>query len=183
MKQTLELLKDIQQLDGKTMKAKCILLILSLYLVTIGCEKQNKPEVENYVALLKSGQYDSCDLPAFNSSEIPTLLKYASDTTSITKFPRNGISSYMQMECNLGMVVLWTIESIRAVEIKSERLIARFPSQNAILQLRIPPFEWVFDNVPQLFAAKAYNDWWYSDHLFKNIMKIDPLKDTPYKWH
>ena len=165
------------------MKAKCILLFLSLFLISIGCEKQNKPEIENYVALLKSGQYDSYDMPEFKPSDIPTLLKYIYDTDSITKFPRNGISSYMQMECSLGMVVLWTIESIRAVEIQSERLVGRFPSQNPFLQLRVPPFEWVFDNVSQLVAAKAYNGWWYSDHIFKNKMKIDPLKDTPYKWH
>ena len=145
--------------------------------------KQNKPEVENYVALLKSGQYDSFDLPEFNSSDIPTLLKYANDTTSITKFPRSGISSFMQKECSLGMVVLWTIESIRAVEIQSEHLIERFPSQNAFLQLRVPPFDWVFDDVSQMVAAKAYNEWWHSHHLFKDRMKTDPLKDTPYKWH
>jgi hypothetical protein len=165
------------------MRVKDVLLVLSFYLVSIGCEKQNKPDVENYVSLLKSGQYDSFFLPDLNSSDIPTLLKYANDTTTITKFPMNGISSYMQMECSLGMIVLWTIESIRAVEIKSERLIAGFPSQNPFLQLKVPPFDWVFDDVSQMIAAKAYNEWWHSHHLFKDRMKTDPLKDTPYKWH
>lgn len=165
------------------MKAKCILSVMSFLIISIGCEKQNSQEVEDYVALLKSGQYDSFNLPEFKSSDIPTLLKFVNDTTSITKFPRNGISSYMQLECNLGMIVLWTIESIRAFEIESDRLIGRFPSQNPILALRDTPSEWVFDTASQLVAAKAYNDWWHSNHIFKDKMKIDPLKDTPYKWH
>jgi len=165
------------------MKTKCILLFLSLFLISIGCEKQNTTEVENYFALLKSGRYDSYDMPEFKPSDIPTLLKYIYYTTSITKFPRNAISSYMKMKCSLGMFVLWTIESIRAVEIQSERLIGRFPSQNPFLQLKVTPFDWVFDNVAQMVAAKAYNDWWHSDHRFQHKIKIDPLKDTPYRWH
>lgn len=165
------------------MKAKYFLLILSYFLISTGCEKQNKTGVEKYIILLKSGQYDSYDLPEFNSSDIPTLLKYSFDTTVITKFPRNGISSYMQMECNLGMLVLWTVESIRAVEIRSDNLIGRFPSQNPILAYRDTPSKWTFDNAAQIVAAKAYLEWWNSNNIFKNKMENDPLKDTPYIWH
>ena len=167
------------------MKTKSILLVLSLLLISISCEKQNtnNSEVESYISLLKSGQYDSYNLPEFQPSEIPTLLKYINDTTSITKFPRNGISSYMQLKCKLGMVVLWTIESIRAVEIHSDRLVGRFPSQNPILALRETPSKWLFDDESHKTAAKAYYDWWHSVHIFKDKMNIDPLKDTPYAWH
>lgn len=167
------------------MKTKSILLVLSLLLISISCEKQNtnNTEVESYISLLKSGQYDSYNLPEFQPSEIPTLLKYINDTTSITKFPRNGISSYMQLKCKLGMVVLWTIESIRAVEIHSDRLVGRFPSQNPILAFRDTLSKWSFDDKSHLIAAKAYDDWWHSIHIFKDKMNIDPLKDTPYTWH
>jgi len=167
------------------MKTKSILLVLSLLLISISCEKQstNNSEVENYISFLKSGQYDSYNLPEFQPSEIPTLLKYINDTTSITKFPRNGISSYMQLKCKLGMVVLWTIESIRAVEIHSDRLVGRFPSQNPILAFRDTLSKWSFDDKSHLIAAKAYDDWWHSIHIFKDKMNIDPLKDTPYTWH
>lgn len=165
------------------MKTKCILSVLSFLIISVGCEKQNSQKVEDYVALLKSGQYDSYNLPEFKSSDIPTLLKYKNDTTSLTKFPRSGISSYMQLECKLGVVVLWTVESIRAIEIQSERLIGRFPSQNPILGFRDTPSKWTFDISSQQVAAKAYEDWWQSNHNFKDKMKIDPLKDTPYIWH
>lgn len=164
------------------MKAKFVLLILTLFTITIGCEKQNSQEVENYIMLLKSNQYDSYYLPELEVSDIPTLLKYVNSTTTITNFPRN-VSSYMQRECSLGMFVLWTIESIRAVEIESDRLINRFPSQNPFLAFKQPPHDWVFDNSSQSIAAKAYKEWWNTNHLFKDKMKIDPLESTPFNWH
>lgn len=74
------------------------------------------------------------DLPEFTYKVIPALLEYKDETQTITDFPRDGISSFRQSECSLGIFVLWTIESIRAVAIDSENLIGRFPSQNPILQ-------------------------------------------------
>jgi hypothetical protein len=167
------------------MKTKPILLVLSLSFFLIGCEKQdiNNPEVENYVDLLKSGQYNLPDLPEFQPSDIPALLIFRNDTASITNFPKNGISSFWIRKCKLGMYILWTIESIRAVEINSEYLIGRFPSQNPALALRDDPATLVFDNESHLATAKAYYDWWRSNPIFKNKMKIDPLKDTKYIWH
>jgi hypothetical protein len=82
------------------------------------------------------------------------------------------------------MYVLWTIESIRAVEIKSEYLIGRFPSQNPILALRASTeLNLVYDDKSHKEAAKAYYDWWHSIRIFKDKMKIDPLKKTDYRWH
>jgi hypothetical protein len=166
------------------MKTKSLLLILSLFIFHVSCEKQNSnSEVESYITLLRTDQYDAYNLPEFQPSDIPALLKYINDTNSISRFPRNGISSYMQTSCKLGMIVLWTIESIRAIEINSDRLVGRFPSQNPILALRGNLSRWVFDSRSQLEAAKAYDDWWHSVHIFTDKMKIDPLKDTPYSWH
>jgi hypothetical protein len=81
------------------------------------------------------------------------------------------------------MIILWNIESIRVVEISSEKLIGRFPSQNPLLALREKPSEWVFDEDSHLTAAKAYYDWWRSTYIFKDKMKIDPLKGSKYIWH
>jgi len=152
----------------------------------IGCEKQeiNNPEVETYINLLKSNQYESPELPAFQPSDIAALLIYRNDTLVITDFPHNMISSLWAPECKLGMFVLWTIESIRAVSINSEYLIGRFPSQNPILDLRnAPELNLVFDEKSHMDAAKAYYDWWHSNPIFKNKMNIDPLRNTDYKWH
>jgi hypothetical protein len=149
-----------------------------------GCEKNSNPGVEEYISQLKSNQYTSYELPGFQLSDIPALLNYRNDTRVITNFPHNGISSLWVPECKLGMFVLWTIESIRAVEINSASLIGRFPSQNPILALRNSfQLELVYDDKSHIEAAKAYYDWWYSAYLLSDKMRMDPLKDTGYKWH
>jgi hypothetical protein len=167
------------------MKLPFKLLILTALFGLIGCEKQvDNPEVETYISQLKSNSYEAYELPAFTSSDIPALLSYRNETMVISNFPHNGISSLWAPDCKLGMYVLWTIESIRAVEIESKYLIGRFPSQNPILALRASTeLKLVHDDESQTVAAKAYYDWWHSTHIFKDKMKIDPLKDTDYRWH
>jgi hypothetical protein len=161
------------------------LIMLTALFGIIGCEKQeDNPDVETYINQLKTNSYEAFELPAFKPSDIPALLNYRNETMVISDFPHNGISSLWAPECKLGMYVLWTIESIRAVEIKSEYLIGRFPSQNPILALRSSTeLKLISDDKSQNEAAKAYYDWYHSVHLFKDKMKIDPLKDTDYRWH
>lgn len=167
-----------------------LLSILFLSINIIGCEKHDpeeiiNPEVEKYIELLRSNSYDSPNLPAFTDKDIPALLKYRNDTHMISNFPQNPISSFWSAECKLGVYVLWTIESIRAVAINSEYLIMRFPSQNPILALRdAKELTWVFDEKSHEIAAQAYYGWWYK-HMqmdFNVLMHIDPLKNTDYKW-
>jgi hypothetical protein len=82
------------------------------------------------------------------------------------------------------MYVLWTIESIRVVEIKSKYLIGRFPSQNPILALRdSTELKLVYDDNSQNEAAEAYYHWWHAIYIFSDKMKTDPLGDTDYRWH
>jgi hypothetical protein len=167
------------------MKLPIKLIILALVFGLIGCEKQvDNPAVETYINQLKSNSYASPELPVFQPSDIPALLKYRNETMVITNFPHNGISSLWAPECKLGMYVLWTIESIRAVEVKSKYLIGRFPSQNPILALRASTeLKLVYDDNSQNEAAKAYYHWWYAVYIFSDKMKTDPLEDTDYKWH
>ncbi|MRS01885.1 DUF4943 domain-containing protein [bacterium] len=164
--------------------------IITSFLVIVliafpGCERDSdSPEVETFINQLISGQYESYELPDFSTEDIPSLLKYRNETTLITDFPRNPISSFWQPECKLGMMVLWTIESIRAEENGTANLIGRFPSQNPILALRdAPELHMVFSDQCQIEAARAYNDWWNSFHPFKDKIKIDPLAKTDYRWH
>jgi len=161
-----------------------LIMLISLFGL-IGCEKQgSNPDVETYINQLKSNSYKASELPAFKPSDIPALLEYRNSTIVITNFPHNGISSLWAPDCKLGMYVLWTIESIRAVEINSKYLIGRFPSQNPILALRASQeLDLVYDTKSQEAAAKAYYDWWYSSYLLRDKMNIDPLKDADYRWH
>jgi hypothetical protein len=163
--------------------ASITLIILS---VLVSCEKQNPDniDVDTFVEQLVFGQYDSNELPAFSESDIPALLTYRNETTVITNFPRNWLSSYSQPECRLGMYVLWAIESVRAIEIDSEYLVGRFPSLNPVLALKeASPLELVNDDQSHIDAANAYNDWWNASYLFSDKMEIDPLEDTEYRWH
>ncbi len=166
------------------MRTRFAFFILIILTAMPGCEKTTNTGVEEYISQLKSNQYTSFELPDFSPSDIPALLNYSNDTRIITNFPHNGISSLWAPECKLGIYVLWTIESIRAVEIKSERLVGRFPSQNPILGLRkASEMVLVYDDKSQREAAKAYYEWWNSGYLLSEKMRIDPLKDTDYQWN
>ena len=175
------------------MKTLNYLIILVSLTILISCNKNDtdeypnpNPNVEKYIELLKSNQYDSLNLPAFTYIDITALLKYRNETQTITNFPHNGISSLYAPECTLGMYVLWTIESIRAVAINSNYLIMRFPSQNPILSLRISDeLILVYTNESHQIAAKAYYDWWENNKhkSFNEFKNIDPLKSTDYRWH
>ncbi len=167
---------------------KKIVVLLSLFLLYIfsGCEKQETTniEVDTYVELLEKGSYEASDLPAFTTEDISALLEYRNDTSLITNFPHNPISSFWLDECRLGTFILWTIESVRAVEIQSEFLIGRFPSQNSILFYRDSTLSSIpFDLNVLNVAAQAYFDWWYSDLPLADKMNIDPLEDTDFRWY
>lgn len=77
--------------------------------------------VEKYVELLETGKYDTIGLPSFTYKDIPGLLKYRNNKQIIIDFPVNPFSSFAGYECKLGVYVLWTIESIRAVAINKEK--------------------------------------------------------------
>ncbi len=165
------------------------LVILFFYLIS--CDKNdikqtNNPEVETFIGLLRSNQYNSLNLPAFSYNDIEALLQYRNETKIITNFPHNPVSSLYVPDCKLGLYVLWTIESIRAVSIKSEYLIMSFPSQNPILALRnSDELNLVSDNLSHSITADAYYYWWEVNKgkNFNEFKNIDPLKKTDYKWH
>ena len=159
-----------------------ILLILSIS----NCSKttiEDPTNVQNYIQLLQSNQYDSLNLPAFTSQDIPALLAYRNDRKIIHKFPVNPISSFYVDECRLGIYILWTVESIRAVENQSDQLITRFPSLNPILVSKLDPSSGD-EKEAHGKAAQAYFDWWEQNQnkSFKALSKIDPLQDTDYQW-
>lgn len=172
------------------MKTVKLIIVLVSLIFSTSCHKNYVGEIKNvnvdqYIELLKSGKYDSVDLPAFTYLDISALLAYRNETQKITNFPRNGISSFYQHDCTLGLYVLWTIESIRAVAIKSDYLIGRFPSQNPLLEKSDYSELFLDTNETHEIASKAYYDWWIANKKkdFSEFKNIDPLKNTVYKWH
>jgi hypothetical protein len=157
----------------------------------VGCQKESLPSdtnltVKEYIEQLRSSTYDADTLPAFTYLDIPELLKYRDEIQIIHSFPENLLSSYLQPECRLGMYVLWTIESIRAVSVNSRFMLGRFPSLNPVLTYRVQEeFNIVDTDESHRIVAKAYYDWWESHKgvSFDEFKNTDPLLSTAYRWH
>jgi hypothetical protein len=143
-------------------------------------------EVQSYIDQLVAGNYPENKLPDFTMETIPYLLQYRNDRTEINSYPVNPISSYYQETTTLGMFVLWTIESIRVKYIAADQLILNFPSQNPTLALRDQSqLQLVDTQNSQQVAADAYFTWWQQSTTVDifTLRTIDPLEDTPYRWH
>jgi hypothetical protein len=178
------------------MKTLKFLFILVSFIGLVGCDKKDNEEitnltnlnVEKYIELLKSDQFVSYKIPAFTSNDIPSLLKYRNDNEIVTKFPANSISSHAMVDpkYKLGVLVLWTVESIRISSLKNS-MNGNFPSQNPFIALRNNPSEWVLDYNNQAYSiiSQAYFDWWENNKNkdFEQFKSIDPLINTNYIWH
>ena len=150
-------------------------------------DEKERTEVEKYVDALRNNQYDDRYLPAFTYEHIDELLMYRNEKDIITNFPRNPVSSLWLWEWELGIYILWTIESIRVLTITtdSDILFFRFPSGNPVLRSReSEKFESIFDVERYQIASDAYYAWWTNnkDKTIEEIMAIDPLENTIYRW-
>ena len=107
----------------------------------------------------------------------------------VNKFPYSPISSYAPVnpEYRLGILVLWTIESIRVFSCDNKKHNYRFPSQHPFVQTRSVPIAWITDNDDRAYETvrQAYVDWWIenSSKSFCDYCNIDPLENTNYRWH
>jgi len=176
------------------MKTINYLILTIIFIGLISCNKEESDEiynveVENFIELLKTNQYESWDLPDFSYKHIPALLMYVNDTNLINKYPR-GPSSYWPQNPNyrLGVFALWTIEFVRLKSIDIKRLfVGRFPSQNPIIQKRDEPYEWFTDHDNEAYETirQVYLNWWENNKhkKFSDFHDIDPLSKTEYKWH
>ena len=104
-----------------------------LILLCIGCEKDkfdiDDPDVAVFVNKLKSGTYDYYErgetgenlwllMPEFTPDHISSLIDFAYDTTHISDFPVNPVSSRRPYPEGreyfiLGECLLWTVEGVR----------------------------------------------------------------------
>lgn len=174
------------------MKALKQLTWIILLVGLISCEKDEtttKIDVGTYIGLLKSDQYEALSLPSFTDKDIPALLTYIDDNSLVSRFPHNLASSYAPPSKNyqVGILVLWTIESIRTTSNNNENSLFGFPSQHPFIQTRHEPIELITDHTDEAYTTvrQAYSRWWEENKQkkFSSFCNIDPLEDTGYKWY
>lgn len=172
------------------------MLFIILILFSTSCEKDSfnigNPDVEKFVNQIKTGTYSQYEkdengenlwliMPGFTEKHIPSLIDFSKDTTHITAYPYNPMSSrtpfpYGRDYSILGECLLWTVEGIRNGNgygsldpyiidtslIESERY-------NGLKGTDI------------LIIRDIYNDWWTNfkdgDWRTKN-----PLENSSYMW-
>lgn len=153
-------------------------------------QKAIRYNIDTLIQLLRENQYytvKSFGLPLLIWEDIPKLLEISDDTTLLTSFPRNGISSYMQKECYLGVISMWLIESIRITEEKGiYDPFENYPSLNPIIrQKNRKEFSYATTNIKEMrLASHIYMDWWKKvEHLNnKEACKTDPFRNADIGW-
>ena len=169
-----------------------VLLLLLTAAAGGGCQAPDaeaalEMEVEAYIAQLRTGRYEARTLPAFSAAHIPALMASLDDPTLVQVFPVSPLSSYAPPDpaYGLGVLVLWTIEAVR-VQACGDAL-GGFPSQNPFVQTRAEPISWLTDHGDAAYdlVREAYRDWWrqIAHKPFDQHCDVDPLADTPYRWH
>lgn len=142
---------------------KSLILNIVLLVFITSCDKTNElNDVDDFMKKIISESYDHEFLPAFTPDEISKLLEYCSDNTKLKKFPFNPISSFILEDVTVGMIALWTIESIRVGKIiGNKNQFRNYGTLNP--QLRHP----VIENKAKLQdnAADLYKKWWNNNGL------------------
>ena len=152
-------------------------------IMLISCEKNDiKNNADEYMDKIKSETYSDMFLPDLEPQDISSLLKYRDDKTILKKFPTNPISSLIGDSVTVGIIALWTIESIRISELNGDTsAYKRFPSLNPMILDTNSIFTNKFslqDNV-----AKRYNNWWSQTDLSQvEKLQINPLQGSRFVW-
>ena len=173
-----------------------LLFITVLTLFCIGCEKDEfdiaNPDVEKFVQQIKTGTYNCYEkgengenlwlqMPKFTKNHIQSLIDFSKDTSHITSFPFNPISSrtpfpFGREYCILGECLLWTVEGIR--NDFGYGSLEPYLIDTAIIEsekykgLR---------GTEILIVRDFYNDWWTS-FKDKDWKDKNPLENTSYRW-
>lgn len=153
------------------------------YYVNYWKSKSPKYNVDTLMAILTANNYKS-GMPLLEWEDIPKLLEYGNNTTLITNFPKNPISSYMMKNCYVGIISLWLIESIRTGIIHEKQYPFNYPSQNPIL-INKDSYGLILNNTEELNEAyNYYKVWWESVRNMskEEACKIDPLGNAELVW-
>lgn len=156
-----------------------VLLMLSLFAaVTFNTCNNNTDKshmtAKQYVSLLKANKYPKYDLvPALQPADIAVLMKHVNDEQVIDNYPIPAMSAAQHGPQQVGMIVLYTIESIR-LQRKNGVSNRPYVSDTADPNRR-PPLKEV---------APYYERWWaqYKDKNAEGLRQSAPLGGTTLTW-
>ncbi len=165
---------------------KKLLLLLSAFVCFQCTEELNPAELsaDQFVDVVKNGEYQEMALPPFASADIPVLLAQAQPNRAIAAFAVNPISSYAPVDYTLTESLLWTIEAIRLDENPDDRQLP-FPSLAPKLRKKDAQDNLVFaTEADYSLAYQAYIQWWEDSTsvTWEDKQKINPLESLKLFW-
>ncbi len=158
-------------------------------------KKQTKVnDVEVFIEQLVSNNYEADYPPELKWEDIPKLLAIANSNTVIDRFPRNILSRLYLQDCQVGIVAMWLIDSIRKNHGKRARK-AWYISPMALLQDQedrdrsknrgggneyIP----VNSDTKLETAYQAFNSWWENaqDISPSKSKRVNPMDGSGLNW-
>lgn len=176
---------------------KKLFFITLLPLLCIGCEKEkfdlDNPNVAVFVKQLKNGTYNCYEkgengenlwllMPKFTQNHISSLIEFAKDTSHISDFPTNPISSRPPFPAGrdyfiLGECLLWTVEGIRNGHgygsldpFLIDTSLDESESYKGLTS----------DGV--LIVRDIYKNWWNNHKDSDWRQDKNPLEETSYRW-
>lgn len=165
-----------------------VIIVCAVMLCVASCQKNNfkmsNPDTGRFIKMLKSGQYFDkigYELPVFSLAHIPQLLTYLDDTSIISQFPTNPLSSAYTNPKILNECLLWTIDGIR--------LGNKYPSlEPCLLDTTTYSATTGYTRVQgkKLIEVAALYIKWYEEYTktpTEQFKKINILAGTPYRWY
>ena len=162
---------------------KNIPIYVITFLLLVSCNKEDSTPsgVEIFIKTLKEDKSETIETTDLSSENISELLTHSNDEQKISNFTRNPLSSFYLDEVNLGMYVLWTIESIRMKEINDPGFYL-YASLNPRI-INVSSGELVDQDIILPEVAKAYFEWWNSSLLLEEKRQINPLDGLDLSWN
>ncbi|ASZ11712.1 DUF4943 domain-containing protein [Chitinophaga pendula] len=156
-----------------------VLLMLSLFAAVTfnNCNHTSDKgpmTAKQYVSLLKANKYPKYDLvPALRPADIAVLIQHVNDEQVIDNYPIPAMSAAQHGPQQVGMIVLYTIESIR-LERKQGASTRPYISDTADPKRR-PSLQEV---------APYYVRWWehHKDNDAAALKQSSPLAGTTLTW-
>ncbi len=165
----------------KPMKLTAVFVLCILFLTN--CEQKDEETLaEEYMNQVVGETYEEMYLPDLEPEDISYLLTFRNDKSILKKFPVNPISSFLLDSVTVGIIALWTVESIRISELSGDKsAFERFPSLNPMIKDTTGAITNSFSL--QEKAAGLYQQWWGKPGLDSDKkQQINPLEKSGIIW-